>query len=293
MKKGKQQLDMANNISHQLPIPQRRLMDCAGDSGVSSWLSALPIEEHHFSLSKGTFRDALCLRYGWNITNVSSKCACGANFDIDHAMSCHKGGLPTLRHNEVWDITAEMIKEVCKNVEIEPRLQPRDRKNLQLRTANHEEEARLNLKATGGLVWRMGFYPSASSCRSKELVTLCRAHEAAKKREYGERVREVERGVFTPLVFSSTGGMACECTTFFKRLADLLSVKKQLPYSQVLCWIWWGYRLHFWGVPSWLFEVHGLWSPPPIPMTFSVHAQKRPCVIMYNLQYYINKVLLL
>ncbi len=65
-------------------------------------------------------------------------------------------------------------------------------------------------------------------------MTLYRAHEAAKKREYGERVREVEKGVFTPLVFSSTGGMARECTTFFKRLADLLSV---LPYSQVLCWI--------------------------------------------------------
>ena len=37
-------------------------------------------------------RDALCLRYGWNIINVSSRCACGATFDVDHAMSCHKGG---------------------------------------------------------------------------------------------------------------------------------------------------------------------------------------------------------
>ena len=81
------------------------------------------------------------------------------------------------------------------------------------------------------------FYSSAPLYRNKELVMLYRAHEAAKKREYGERVREVERGVFTPLVFSSTGGIARECTTFFKRLADLLSVKKQLPYSQVLCWI--------------------------------------------------------
>ena len=110
----------------QARIPQRRLMDCARESGASSWLLALPIEEHHFSLSKGAFRDAQCLRYGWNITNVSSRCACGATFDVDHAMSCHKGGLPTLRHNEVRDITAEMIKEVCTNVEIEPRLQPLD-----------------------------------------------------------------------------------------------------------------------------------------------------------------------
>ena len=61
-------------------------------------------------------------------------------------MSCHKGGLPTLRHNEVRDITAEMIKEVCTNVEIEPRLQPLDGETLPLRTANCEGEARLDLR---------------------------------------------------------------------------------------------------------------------------------------------------
>ena len=138
----------------QARILQRRLMDCARESGASSWLSPLPIEEHHFSLSKGAFRDALCLRYGWNITNVSSRCACGATFDVDHAMSCHKGGLPTLRYNEVRDITAKMIKEVCTNVEIEPRLQPLDGENLQLRTANREDEARLDLRATG--FWSRG-----------------------------------------------------------------------------------------------------------------------------------------
>ena len=64
-------------------------------------------------------------------------------------MSCHKGGLPTLRHNEVRDITAEMIKEVCTNVEIEPRLRPLDGENLQLRTTNREDEVRLDIRATG------------------------------------------------------------------------------------------------------------------------------------------------
>ena len=56
-------------------------------------------------------------------------------------------------------------------------------------------------------------------------------------RDYWEGIREVERGVFTPLVFSSTGRMVRECTTFFNRLANLLSLKQHLPYSQVLCWI--------------------------------------------------------
>ena len=78
------------------------------------------------------------------------------------------------------------------------------------------------------------FYPIAPSYRNRDLSALYRMHEAEKKRAYGERVREVERGVFTPLVFSSTGGLARECTIFFKRLADILAEKKKLPYSEVM-----------------------------------------------------------
>ena len=51
---------------------------------------------------------------------------------------------------------------------------------------------------------------------------------------YGERVRDVERASFTPLVFSSTGGMAKECTVVFKRLADMLTEKKKMPFSNMM-----------------------------------------------------------
>ena len=43
--------------------------------------------------------------------------------------------------------------------------------------------------------------------RNRDLAALYRMHEGMKKTEYGERVREVERRVFTPLVLSTTGGM--------------------------------------------------------------------------------------
>ena len=46
-----------------------------------------------------------------------------------------------------------------------------------------------------------------------------------KKREYGDRAREVEYGVFTPIVFSTTGGMAKETTIAYKRLAELPAKK--------------------------------------------------------------------
>ena len=40
-----------------------------------------------------------------------------------------------------------------------------------------------------------------------------------KKRSYKQRVREVEKATFTPLVLSASGGMACEATHFYKCLA--------------------------------------------------------------------------
>ena len=39
----------------------------------------------------------------------------------------------------------------------------------------------------------------------------------------GHQVRDIKHGAFTPLVFSSTGGMGCEATVFYRCLADLLA----------------------------------------------------------------------
>ena len=112
---------------------------------------------------------------------------------------------------------------------------------FQLRSANREDEARLNVRASN--FWCKGqeaffdirvFYPIAPSYCQKDLISLFRMHELEKKREYAERVREVERGAFTPLVFASTGGMDRECTICFKRIVDILSNRKKMSFSQVL-----------------------------------------------------------
>ena len=110
----KQQESNFARIYNALEPPSRRLLDCACEPGTSTWLSALPVEEHSFCLSKSSFRDALSLRHDWQLPGVSSKCACGKPFSVDHTMICHKGGLPTLRHNEVLDLTAALLAETCK-----------------------------------------------------------------------------------------------------------------------------------------------------------------------------------
>ena len=50
---------------------------------------------------------------------------------------------------------------------------------------------------------------------------------AKKHRAYEERIPEVERGSFTPLVFSSSGGMGKAATVTYRHLASLLSNKME------------------------------------------------------------------
>ena len=72
------------------------------------------------------------------------------------------------------------------------------------------------------------FNPNASSYRGSSLSSLYRRLEKEKRRKYEQRIRDVEMGCFTPLVFSTFGGMSTICNIFFKRLASLLADKKDV-----------------------------------------------------------------
>ena len=128
-----QEARKANDIKEKLPPTLKR---AATEKGASSWLTTLPIAEHGFALHKGAFRDALCLRYGWHPPNLPSHCICNQKFTVEHALSCSRGGFPLIRHHELRDITAEMMKEVCHNDSTEPHLQPVTGEQLRHRTAN-------------------------------------------------------------------------------------------------------------------------------------------------------------
>ena len=53
-------------------------------------------------------------------------------------MICKKGGFISLRHNDLRDITDELLSEVCKGVENEPMLQPLTGETLKYQTAKTE-----------------------------------------------------------------------------------------------------------------------------------------------------------
>ena len=90
----------ADRLSQSLSFPLKLAVDLAKEKGVSNWLTVLPIEEHGFTLHKRAFRDAICLRYGWVPAQVPVNCACGTSFSVQHALSCPKGGYPSIRHKE-------------------------------------------------------------------------------------------------------------------------------------------------------------------------------------------------
>ena len=89
------------------------------DKGASSWLNAIPIEEHGLPLNKQEFRDSLCLRYNLLLPNLPSYCACGEIFTVNHALSCKKGGFIAQRHDTIRDLLTSHLSKVCKNVETE------------------------------------------------------------------------------------------------------------------------------------------------------------------------------
>ena len=103
-------------------------------------MTALPLEEYGFSLHKSAFRNAVALRYNWSLEQVPTSCSCGSSFSIEHALSCSKGGYPSIRHNEIRDLTANLVSEVCSNVSVEPMLQSITGETFHRASANVQKE---------------------------------------------------------------------------------------------------------------------------------------------------------
>ena len=119
-----QQQESTCLLKPSLDSSLQRSMELAQEKGASSWLTALPVAEFGFTLHKSAFRDALCLRYGWLPSRTPINCDCGTQFSVEHALSYPKGGFPSIRHNEIRDLTANLLSEVCNDVCTEPHLQP-------------------------------------------------------------------------------------------------------------------------------------------------------------------------
>lgn len=149
-----------------------------------------------------------------------------------------RGEFVIQRHNELRDLEAELLNMVCKDVVTEPVLQDVEGEQL-TRGSNKVQDARLDIHARG--FWepqRSAVFdvrvcpPNAESYRDLEPQQIYRLHENEKKRQYSSRVLDIEHGTFTPLIFTTTGGMGNECLSYHSRLAELTAIKKGEDYAK-------------------------------------------------------------
>ena len=115
----------------------------------------IAIKAENFDHNKREFYNAFSRRYRWTLKYMylPYRCPCGKRFDVDHAMSCTKGGFVHRRHDDVRDLFASLIMDVYPDFEVEPHVQTLTGE-LFTSSANSSDEARLDVTTRG--FWQRG-----------------------------------------------------------------------------------------------------------------------------------------
>ena len=165
-----------------------------------------------------------------------------------------------MHHNNIRDLEASLLKDICKDIKIEPELMPLG--NSETQSSNTAEKARLDVSAVG--IWSSMertfldirvMHPNSPSYMDTTPDQLYSQHEREKKRMYNDRILQVEKGSFSPLIFTTTGGMGPGCTKYHKRVAELLPNKRGESYADVMNFI--RTRIRFALLRSTLIAVRG------------------------------------
>ena len=160
-------------------------------------------------------------------------------------LDCKIGGYVSMRHNQTRNTIANLLQKAgCKDVVIEQQLLPVEGELDNVKGAEKGDKARMDVTALGFWgAWRRAFFdirvfdPFAPSYAKKSLSSLFQTHEKEKKKKYGERIREIEKSSFTPLIFTVSGGCGKECDAVLKKVAAMISEKTTNPHSIVMSWI--------------------------------------------------------
>ena len=180
------------------------------------------------------------MRYGWKVKGIPTHCACGETNSVDHSLICKLGGYTSMRHNSVRDSEAQIMREVCRDVQTEPTLLLINENDYE-RKVNTADNAKLDISVRG--LWNSCektffdiriSHPTSQSYSGKSLAEVYQQHEKEKDK-YNQRVIDIEKSSFNPLVFTTTGGMAPECNRVNKRPAEKIAEKRREPYRICIC----------------------------------------------------------
>ena len=181
--------DRLNNLLHEventLMPEQNRAAKQAKQKDASSWLISL--EDRGFTLTKGEFRDALALRYNKPLYSLLSNCPCGQKFNVTHALNCKKGGFVTMRHNNIRDFEANLIRIMQNDVEVESQLQQVENEHF---NGLKEDYARPDIRAKGVLRNAQNAYDvratniNSDSQKNMPVEKILSKHKQDMKRNY-------------------------------------------------------------------------------------------------------------
>ena len=142
-----------------------------------------------------------------------------------------------MRHNNVRDFEANLLKTALNDVEIEPKQQKIDNEGLNSLTG---DDARPDIRAHG--VWTQGqnafidirlANANARSQKDLPVSTILKKHKKEKERAYNSRIMNVEHGTFTALFLSLAGGEDPETFMFDKHIPQKIAIKTDEKYQKV------------------------------------------------------------
>ncbi len=157
------------------------------------------------------------------------------------------------------------MREIAFDVRVEPGLQ-KVTNNVKLSPGtNRADNARLDISARGIFSSNEATFfdvritnPNAPSNRAKSLMDIYKKNEKEKMSSYNDRVLQVEKASFVPLVYTTTGGMSIQCEKTHKRMAELIAEKRNERYSDVMKHL--RTRLRFALLKSVLIAIRGVRS---------------------------------
>ena len=219
-----------------------RAITLALEKGASTIFTTPPRAKYRFSFrSKRDFRDLVRMRYGMRLRDLPEKCACGNSNSLDHSQSCRLGGFIIARHHDICNVWAGLCKRAGhRDVGREPMLQPLSGEVLHGKSANRADNARSDVRVNGFFgKHRDAFFDVkvinalAISNFNTEPKKLYEEHARQKRREYGQRIAQVEDGDFVPLIMLSTGSMGPEMVIAFQKLCKEIAFREKGKYAEV------------------------------------------------------------
>jgi len=136
-----------DELLEELTPESQQLIKGAVEKWAASWLSTLLIKAIGYALNKQEFMDAICMRYGWK-EKAYPPTVLVEGETLWITASCKLGGYTKMRHNSVRDSEAQIMREVCRDVQIELTLLPINENDYE-RKVNTTDNASLDISVRG------------------------------------------------------------------------------------------------------------------------------------------------